>query len=341
MPKNVQLEVLGTPEQRLSRVTGTLEKLRNQTLDHVVLKATDVPPEAAKAEFEAFVKAKGLKFSSPQVVKISDMPEGAARQWLQSIRATQKNTGLIVLSVSDTRALRTIETRLKRAGVQQDEIAKVFADTEYLRQNVPEADVIGQMNIEGLNTGRVKVLILDTRVGGRGLDLNFKGERNSTSPDAFRGYSNFEMLVIGPEEMSQVHMIQAMGRIDTGRTLGRAPRQFSLLLDVETAKIETVFRDMFERDPFFVEIRKDPAYQDFVRAKGLGIDWNSANEYLQFRANDGTGEGQLLAQRGDRAVRENLSKRNLEVEENLLRQSNVLTDAPTTPGKHPALERIR
>ena len=50
---------------------------------------------------------------------------------------------------------------------------------------------------------------------------------------------------------------------------------------------------------------------------------------------------ELLVQRADKAVRENLARRNLEVEENLLRQANVLTDAPTTMGKNPALERIR
>jgi hypothetical protein len=341
MPKGVVLEVVSSPAERLTRVSKALENVEALSKDQVVLRSTDVPPDAAKAQFEAFVKAKGLKLSNPQVVKLSEVPEGAARTWLQGIRDTQKNTALIVLSVSDTRALRAVERHLKKGGIKQDEIAKVFADTEYLRLNDPKADVIAQMNIEGLNTGKVKVLILDTRVGGRGLDLNFKGERNSTSPSAFRGYSNFEMLVLGPEEMSQVHMIQAMGRIDTGRTLSGAPRRFSLLMDVHTAKIETVFKEMFERDPFFMEIRKDPAYQDFVRAKGLNIDWHSVNEYVLFRSQDGTGEGALLAQRGERAVRENLSKRNLEVEENLLRQSNVLTDAPTTPGKHPALERIR
>ena len=80
---------------------------------------------------------------------------------------------------------------------------------------------------------------------------------------------------------------------------------------------------------------------DFVGKKGGRIDWHSLNDYILSRANDGTGEGQLLAQRADKAVRESLGRRNLEVEENLLRQSNVLTDAPTTQSKNPALDRIR
>ena len=272
---------------------------------------------------------------------------------MKGIRATQKNTGLIVLSVSDTRALRKVEARLKKAGVEQGEIAKVFADTEHLRLNVPEADVLSQMNIEGLNTGKVKVLILDTRVGGRGLDLNFKGERNSTREGAFRGYTNFEMFVLGPEEMSGVHMVQAMGRIDTGRTLSGAPRRFSLLLDIETARVESVFRDMFaakslgeypERS-FFLEMRKDPAFQEYTRTHGGRIDWQTLNDYLVARASDKSGEGRLLYQRYEKVVRESLERRNLEVEENLLRQSNVLTDKPgdasASRSKHPALDRIR
>jgi len=341
MPKNVLLEIVSTPEQRLARVTRSLETLRTSTADEAVLRVTDQIPAEAKKGIEEYMSARNLKLDDPLVIKISEVNSPAAQQWLHGIRQTQKNTGLIVLSVSDTRALRKVETELKKSGVKQDEIAKVFADTEYLRLNVPEANVLTQMNIEGLNTGRVKVLILDTRVGGRGLDLNFKGERNSTAPGAFRGYTHFEMLVLGPEEMSGVHMVQAMGRIDTGRTLNRAPRQFSLLMDIETAGAESVFKSMFEREPFFLELRKDPAFQEFVRSQGGKIEWSTANNYLLARSLDGTGEGLILAQKGEKAVRESLLRRNLEVEENLLRQSNVLTDAPTTMGKNPALERIR
>ncbi len=341
MPKNVLLELVGTPSLRLARVVESLPKLSAVSRDHVVLRETDAIPAEAKKGIEDYMAARGMKRNDPQVLKISEVESPAARQWLQGIRATQKNTVLTVLSVSDTRALKAVEKQLKKAGVEQDEIAKVFADTEYLRLNVPEANVLRQMNIEGLDTGRVKVLILDTRVGGRGLDLNFKGERNSTREDAFRGYTNFEMFVLGPEEMSGVHMVQAMGRIDTGRTLSKAPRQFTLLMDVETARAESVFRTMFEADPFFLEMRKDPAFQAYARTHGGRIDWSTVNDYVLARARDGSGEGQLLSQRHEKAVRENLGRRNLEVEENLLRQSNVLTDAPTTQGKNPALERIR
>ncbi len=341
MPKNVLLELVATPEQRLERVSQSRVTQQLATLDQVVLRETDVIPAEAKKGVEDYLAARRLKLSDPQVIKISEVNGAAAQQWLQAIRATQKNTALTVISIPSTRAMRKVETYLKNKGLSQDEIAKVFSDTEYLRQNVPEADVLSQMNIEGLNTGKVKYLLLVAPVAGRGLDLNFKGERGSTRADAFRGYTNFEMFVLGPEEVSAVHIVQTMGRIDTGRTLNGAPRKFSLLMDIETAGQEAVFRSMFERDPFFVELRKDPAFQEFARQNGGIMDWNASTNYLNKRSLDGTGEGELLYQRGEKAVRENLARRNLEVEENLLRQSNVLTDAPTTMGKHPALERIR
>ncbi|MDO8756913.1 MAG: hypothetical protein Q7J64_02780, partial [Elusimicrobiota bacterium] len=341
MPKNVLLEVMSTPEQRLGRVVEALTTVRNVTKDQVVLRNTDAIPAEAKSAIDAYMSARGMKLNDPQVLKISEVEGAAAQQWLQGLRATQKNTGLIVLSVSDTRALRKVEGVLLNSGLDQREIAKVFADTEYLRLNVHEANVLRQMNIEGLNTGQVKVLILDTRVGGRGLDLNFKGERNSTAPGAFRGYTTFEMLVLGPQEMSAVHMIQANCRIDTGRTFSRAPRQFSLLMDIQTAKAESVFKTMFEKDPFLLEIRKDPAFQEFTRSNGGRIDWHTMNEYLLARSKDGTGEGQILFERYEKAVRKSLSTRNLEVEENLLVQSQVLAGQQTTTSKHPALDKIR
>lgn len=342
VPKNVLLDVVSTPEQRLQRVADALGKLRTATLDQVVLRGSDAIPAEIKADVMKYLGDRGLSLKDPQVLQISDVPGEAAQKWLRSIRETQKNTGLVVLSVSDTRALRAVESYLKKNGVNQDEIAKVFADTEYLRLNAPEANVLKQMNIEGLNTGKVKVLILDTRVGGRGLDLNFKGERNSLAADAFRGYSKFEMLVLGPEEMSQVHMIQAMGRIDVGRTLSQAPRQFTLLMDIDSAAPEAVFRRMFETDPFFTtDLRRDPTFQEYVRKHGGVMDWHASNDFLHERMFDGSGEGALMYQRYEKALRKALGARNLEVEENLLRQSNVLTDAPTTQGKNPALERIR
>jgi hypothetical protein len=343
MPKNVLLEALATPEQRLVRVVESLKNQRATTLDQIRLDGVlfDAAPAAAKKGLEAHMNENGMKLDD--VFQISKVSSPEARLHLEGLRANQpKTTGLIVLSVSDTHALRAVERRLRKEGLKQDEIAKVFADTEHLRRNVFEANVLRQMNIDGLTSGKVRVLILDTRVGGRGLDLNFKGDRTSSAPTAFRGYTNFEMLVLGPEEMSGVHMIQAMGRIDTGRTLGRATRKFSLLMDVEAAAKESVFRRMFETDPFFVEQRADPTFQDFARARGGKIDQVTFNEYIQVRAKEKPGEGPKLAQRYEKVMRKHLIDRNLEVEESLLTQAQVrdARESRAEP-KYPGLELIR
>jgi hypothetical protein len=339
MPKNVLLELVTTPQQRLERLAKALKEVREATLDQAVLRVTDEIPLGARKGVDDYLATHGLSREEPQVIEISKT-SGATKIFLQGLRVSQANSGLIVLSVSDTRALRAVERYLLKQGVKKNEIAKVFADSEHLRLNVPEANVLNQMNIEGLNTGKVKVLILDTRVGGRGLDLNFKGQRNASGGSAFRGYTKFEMLVLGPQEMSSVHMVQAMGRIDTGRTLSGAKRDFSLLMDVETAAPETIFRDMFEKDPFFVsDLRRDPAFQDYVRKNGGRMDWSASNDYISLRrAQDG--DGALLAQRYEKAVRRYLGDRNIEIEGNLLRQSQVDLSKPATAGKHPALEKI-
>ena len=112
-------------------------------------------------------------------------------------------------------------------------------------------------------------------------------------------------------------------------------------MDIESAAPEAVFRNMFETDPFFLELRRDPLFQEYVRTHGGRMDWPASNDYLKARALDGTGEGALQAQKAEKALRYNLAKRNLEVEENLLRQANVLTDAPQTLSKNPALDKIR
>ena len=168
------------------------------------------------------------------MVRISEVKSDAAQAWLRDLRGNQ--TGLVVLSVSDTHMLKTVRQHLLRTqGIKAEEISMVFSDAEYLRNNVPDANVAKQMNLEALNNGSARFLILDSRVGGRGLDLNFKGEGKSLDPKAFRGYTNFEMLLIEPNKMSQVHLLQSQGRVDLGR-IHRGGRDFSLVLDIKAVR---------------------------------------------------------------------------------------------------------
>ena len=310
--------------------------------------ASNIPREVREV-LEAHLAAAKLAGKDDAVVRISDVKGAddaatlAARNWLRDLRSNQRESGLVVLSVSDTRVLKmTREYLIRTQGLKPDQIAMVFSDTEYLRNNVPEAEVAKQMNLDALNDGRARVLILDTRVGGRGLDLNFKGERGNLDPKAFRGYTSFEMLLVDPQKMSSVHMLQAEGRIDVGRVLPGARREFSLVMDVKSVKDEPVFRDMIAKDPFFVELRGDPQFEEFARKRGvLKPDWTVYHDYLFERAVDGTAEGAALGQRYKGVVNEHLGLGQGQVEENQLRSSSVLTDQLRTHGRFPGIEGAR
>ena len=339
MPLNAAMETVHTDQDIRVRLGGAEPILSRATQDQVVLRPTDMKdvPADAKAALSQYREIK-----NPVTIQISGIENSSAQTWLKGIRATQPtNTGLIPISVPDMRVLRKIEKYLLKQGVKQEEIAKVFADSEHLRLNVPEANVLKQMNIEGLDTCKVRYLLLDARVAGRGLDLNFKGDRQSTATDAFRGYTKHDMYVVGPEKMSEIQLLQIMGRIDTGRTLSGAPRDFTLLMDIKSAAPETIFRDMFENSTFFISLRKDPVFQTYAARHSGKMDWNTAFDYVDSRAREGSGEGRQILSDYQASVRESLTLRQLEVESNNLRTSSVLTDAPTTSGKFPAFEKLR
>jgi hypothetical protein len=338
-------------DPKLAEARDWLTSLRENQgdADNVVVRKGDAVPAEAKPAVDAYLKTAKLAGKDDAVVRISevagpdDASTNAARAWLRTLRANQKDTGLVVLSVSDTRVLKMVKEYLTRVqGIKEDEIAMVFSDTEYLRNNVPEAKVAEQMNLDALNDGRARVLVLDTRVGGRGLDLNFKGERGSLDPKAFRGYTSFEMLIVDPQKMSQVHLLQAEGRIDVGRVLPGAHREFSLVMDVQSVQGERVFRDMVANDPFFVNERSnDPKFLEFEKARGGKADWAMFHDYIRSRAAEGSADGALLAEQYQDAVKRNLEIQQGEVEENQLRSSSVLTDQLKTGGKYPGLEGMR
>ncbi|MBI3289408.1 MAG: hypothetical protein HYZ74_07820, partial [Elusimicrobia bacterium] len=350
MPDNVELGLVSGAAKRFTgELREALDKLPKESLDCVPLRETDIAhvSEGVKNSIFGYLKSQGLSLKNDPVVEISKVESPEAQAWLRQLRSTQGNSSLVSLSVSDTRVLRVIKNYLKSLGYKSDEIAMIFSDTEYLRLNVPEANVADQMNLDGLRTGKVKVLILDTRVGGRGIDLNYKGDRGNPAPDAFRGYTNMKMLVIDPQEMSQVHLLQAMGRIDKGRVLPGTRREFSLVMDVKSVQNDGLFRRVFSEDPFFVEMRKDPNVQKFARVRGATeLTLSMVHDYVMMRESQATkreagdGEGLLLAERYRRVMKDALERRQSEVESDQLRSSSVLQDRPSA-GKHPGLQLLR
>ncbi|MDE2490316.1 MAG: hypothetical protein KGM24_05675, partial [Elusimicrobia bacterium] len=350
-PRVVRLADFSGPDQAQAR--AWLEGLRERQgdADRVVVAKEDAIPADARPAIDAYLAKRGIDLAKKDraVVRISDV-EGAdaaqteaARRWLRAQRANQGDTSLIVLSVSDTRVLKAVRQYLTRVeGLKPEQISMVFSDAEYLRNNVPEAKVKDQMNLQALDDGSARVLILDTRVGGRGLDLNFKGDRGSSDPKAFRGYTNFEMMIVDPQKMSQVHLLQAEGRIDVGRVLAGAARDFALVMDIRSVSDEAVFRNMISRDSFFAELRADPDFQAYATLHRVAEPgWKDYDAYVRERAAVGDLAGLDLLQRYRAAVKRNLEIQQGEVEHEQLSSSSVSQE----PGKgntlYPALQRVR
>ncbi|MBI5882766.1 MAG: hypothetical protein HZB91_06650, partial [Elusimicrobia bacterium] len=334
-PENVGLDIIGERSQRFEKVRQVPKTGAEISQDLVVVKPQSKAPEAVKAWFE---KA-GVGNENQAVVRISEAPTAdGVRSYLQSLRKNQpSSTSLTVLSLSDTRALREVRKFLIKEGLAKpSEIAQVFSDTEWLRENRPQANVQKQMNLDGLNTGEVKFLLLDTRVGGRGLDLNFKGDRENPDPKAFKGYTNYEMLVIDPADMSAVHLLQAQGRIDVARILPNAPRNFTLLMDVKSVQNNPTFAEMARTDPVFAELRADPEVQAYAKKLGRVVDWPGIHEYLTQPSVAQSRPG--LVGRYNDAVRKALDAKQLDVELEQLNSSSVGEKSTKFDPKYRGLE---
>ncbi|MBI5623153.1 MAG: hypothetical protein HY924_05175 [Elusimicrobia bacterium] len=320
-PENVGLDLMSDRSQRFERIKDAPRNGRDISQDLVVVKpqAAHVP-EPVKAWFEK----SGVGNENQAVLRISEAPAAdGVRAYLQGLRKNQPaSTSLTVLSLSDTRALREVRNFLIKQGLaKKSEIAQVFSDTEWLRENRPQADVMKQMNLEGLNNGEVKFLLLDTRVGGRGLDLNFKGDRENPDPKAFKGYTNYEMLVIDPHDMSAVHLLQAQGRIDVARVLPNAVRNFTLVMDVKGIQTNPIFAEMVRSNDVFAALRADAGVQAYAGKLGRAVDWPTIHEYLSQPSVAQTRPE--LVSRYRESVRKALDAKQLDVELEQLNSSSV------------------
>jgi hypothetical protein len=242
----------------------------------------------APAPVKAYLTSQGLSGQKDAVLDIKSITDAGVRDYLVGVGRPQGSTALVVISLPDTRALKAMRHYLVRTGLaKESEIAQVFSDAEYLRLNRPQANVTEQMNLSNMKAGKVKVLLLDTRVGGRGLDLDYKGDKGDPRLDAFKGYTNYEMLVMDPNKMSAVHLLQAEGRIDVGRVLLGANRNFRLMMDIRTLQKDAVFEDMYRNSEIFHSLRNDPAVHEFARARSaqLGrkveVDWTLIDSYVK------------------------------------------------------------
>ncbi len=349
-PDNVSVDVRAGEAGKFTGVAEAMGRALQRSNELVAVRPSEVlSSEAAPPEVRAYLEGQGYAKKDALVLDLGslrDNPvvydyfvklrqrqgvrlEGA--RWPGAAGRPQTSTSLVVISLPDTRALKTMREYLINSGLAtKEEIAQVFSDTEYLRLNRPQADVAKQMNLLNMKPGKVKVLLLDTRVGGRGLDLDYKGDKGDPRLDAFKGYTNYEMLVMDPNQMSAVHLLQAEGRIDVGRVLLGAQRNFRLMMDVKTLQKDAVFEDMYRNNDVFVNLRNDPAVHQFAHDESnrlkrpVDLDWSLIDSYIKQK----TEPSSDLAKRYNQVISENLERKQQLIEEDQLRQSSVLQDQP-------------
>ncbi|MFH2202138.1 MAG: hypothetical protein ABIJ96_03400 [Elusimicrobiota bacterium] len=304
--------------------------------------------------------------------KMKSITQGLRRNMLhdfQMIDAGGQADSLLVLSLADTRVVKQVQKILTRNGVsftssevsprvlrslmssgydvslkngsytvklKQGHITKVFSDAELLRTQMPKARVGDQMNLDALTPGTAKVLILDTRVGGRGLDLNFKGQRGK---GPFGGYKRFEMQLHDPQVASEAHFLQAQGRIDVGRVKEGSIRNFRVVMDVPSSSKEVVFLKMLRDEPLMTQLRQRPeVVQNANRRGNIHPEWVDIHNYIEslkekvrFAETRGpldnvTRGHKKMIDNYNRTVERNLDAQKLEVEKDQLRSASVLQD---------------
>lgn len=320
--------------QALSGVVRALDARRDA--GRVVLEpgeADAAPPAVRRALERYYAQARPRLPSDRRAAVEIDQVQGAeAQRWLGGLRAAQGRSALVTIVCPNTRVLRQVRKWLLRRGLAADEIAQVFSDAEFLRNNVSQANVERQMNLGALTSGRARVFLLDANFG-RGLDLDFKGNGR------FRGYTDFDMHLLGAELMSPQHLLQAMGRIDDGRILPGARRDYELPLDVSRVQDYQEFRDMVRDGGFFRELAADAGFQTFLN--GRRMTWLLADQYLRAQAAAGSGPARLRHEQYVNTAWSWLrTRRQPAVESDQLRASGVGGDARAVHPLQPGLERL-
>lgn len=296
------------------------------------------------------VKNVGLQLPESPAGKfkaIGDAVREAVAHDAAQVAAGRQADALVVLSLPDTRMVKEVRRYLIKTGaIKPDQIAMVFSDAELLRLNRPEANVAQQMNLEGLNNGRVKLLMLDTRVGGRGLDLNFKGQRGG----GFGGYFKFKMLLVDPQFASEAHFLQAQGRIDLGRVHSSADpsrayhpepatREFAMVMDVQAASKDPVFMRMLRSEPVFRQLSAHPEVVERAYQNGrFTPSWQDIQAFID--ATKAQGKEGFVVQRYEETVRRYIAEKQLQVELDQLRSAGVLHEAGSFDPFHYGLSPV-
>ncbi|PJA15677.1 MAG: hypothetical protein CO113_17205 [Elusimicrobia bacterium CG_4_9_14_3_um_filter_62_55] len=211
------------------------------------------------------------------------VPSATARFQLiaNSLVESIENPGtkrITVVNHANSKDLKQMRRYLLRTGlVSEGEITMIFSDAVALGETMPQANVRKTMNLGALDTGRARIVLMDTRVAGRGLDLNWKGG----------GYRKVDVYFMDPHKISQVHEVQAGGRVDLDRLLPGAERTFTRVIDIASAKNDPAFQEAMLFHPQFRSIYYElmnnppPSLRQSMSMRGVGTaDWQARHDWI-------------------------------------------------------------
>jgi hypothetical protein len=204
-----------------------------------------------------------VNLRDPQAARLSP----AARRWIET-RPNQKE--LVNLFCSDTDAINERYREVVGAGLlKPEEIAIIYSDVQYEMANGDAAQIKRRMNLDGLNAGKVKLLIIDSDYVIRGIDLNFKGVRDGFKHGDFAGYNHVSILFEGVDKNTWMQLVQGVGRTASRRVLPNVRRSVTITSVIKIA----------EREPAFLAMKADPSFQKMLKDSG-SADWAELNAYV-------------------------------------------------------------
>jgi hypothetical protein len=210
----------------------------------------------------------------------------------------------------------TLQNKAHGKG-QTNAHAKIFSGSEMLREARPQSNVSAQENTAAMREGTVKVVLIDSRIGGRGVDLPFKGNGKATG---YRGYGKYEMQIHEPNFLSSPLKTQIEGRIGPGRIGSGKDPKFKMVLDISTAERDVMFQMMLRDEPVMRFLR------DVGYSRGLPMEgWGEIHALVQRMR--GNGRYDHVVRLYGETVEKYIKKQQAEVEEAELRSSQVSSQA--------------
>ena len=269
-------------------------------------------------------------------VGIKVVPSASARFQLiaESLLQTLNNPDVkqvTVVNHANSKDLKHMRRYLLRTGlVAIREISMIFSDAVALGESVPRANVRKTMNLEAIDSGRARIVLMDTRVAGRGLDLNWKGGK----------YQSVDVYFMDPHKISQVHELQAGGRVDMDRLLPNTRRRFTRVLDIASAQSDPIFMEAMIFHPEFrqiyYELMKNPpkGVRRNIRMRGASRgDWRARHDWIMSLPKESPIRGAY-----DRMTTDFVRESQLKEEGNQLKSSRFLEgDNVNMPAHTPAL----